>query len=220
MRIDRARAAALAAVTVLVVASNLLVMKHGYDFMRVESQTAKVDLGALELLGHAAPPDLMLTASVAHDPYLSGVTAGRYFAVRRVRGAPPFSSAEEIASSPVPQREAADSVLVSGYGIAARPAPAGGSQTGCARLAAGVTQAGPPTALAPRGAVVRNLTGVPLVMGVSHFAPSRRPTYFGFLAGGGTARVDLPAAAASIRWRLSLTTAGRAALAGVLACQP
>ncbi len=219
VRIDRAGAAGLAAVTVLVVASNLLVMKHGYDFMRVESQTAKVDLGALELLDNAAPPDLMLTASIAHDPYLSGVTAARYFAVSRAHGAPPFSSADEIASAPVPQRDAADSVLASGYGIAAQPAPAGGSQTGCARLAAGVTQAGPPTALSPRGAVVSNLTGVPLVMGVSHFAPSQRPTYFGFLRGHGTARVDIPAASASIRWRLSLTTGGRAALAAVLACQ-
>jgi hypothetical protein len=47
-------------------------------------------------------------APVAHDPYLSGVTAGRYFAVTRAHGTPAFSSADQIAASPLPQREAAD----------------------------------------------------------------------------------------------------------------
>jgi hypothetical protein len=160
----------------------------------------------------------MLSASIAGDPYLSGVTAGRYFAQTRSHGSPPFSSAEQIASSASPQRQAADRVLVSGYGIVGRPALARHSGRGCVRLAAGIAQAGPPLALSLRGVVLRNLTDIPLVIGVSHFAPSQRPAVFAFLAGRGTTRVDIPMASANIRWRLSLTTARRVALAAVLAC--
>ncbi len=218
IRIGRAGLAVLSAACVLIVASNLLVMRHGFDFMRVESQTAEVDLGALELLGHAAPPGLTLTTSVGDDPYLSGVTAGRYFAQTRSHGSPPVSSAQRIASSASRLRQAADSVLVAGYGIAARPALTGHSDRGCVRLPAGIAQAGPPFALSPRGAVVRNLTSVPLVIGVSHFAPSQRPTYIAFLGGRGSTRVGIPIASANVRWRLSVTTGRRAALAAVVAC--
>ncbi len=218
IRIGRTALAVLSAVTVLVVASNLVVMRQGYDFMRVESQNAEVDLGALELLGHAAPPGLTLTASIADDPYLSGVTAGRYFAATRSHGSPPFSSAEQIASSPSSQRQAADSVLAAGYGIAARPAVATRSDRGCVRLPAGIAQGGPPLALSPPGALVSNLTNIPLAIGVSHFGPSQRPVYFAFLPGHGAAWVNIPMASANVRWRLSVTTARTGALAAVAVC--
>jgi hypothetical protein len=218
VRIGRAGLAVLSAVTALVVVSNLLVMRHGYDFMRVESRTAEVDLGALELLGHAAPPGLWLTTSIAGDPYLSGVTAGRYFAATRSHGSPPFSSAEQIASSPSPQRQAADGVLAAGYGITARPAIATRSDRGCGRLPAGTGQGGPPLALSPPGTLLRNLANIPLAIGVSHFGPSQRPAYFAFLPARATVQVHIPMASATIRWRLSVTTARRAARVAVLAC--
>lgn len=122
----------------LLLTSNLLVMRSGYDFMRVESQTAEVDVGALELLGPAAPPGLSLAAPPAHDPYL---TAGRYFADTRAHGAPPFRSSQQIASSASAMREAADTVLGTGSGIA-RPGLPKQSDRGCLRLAAGIAQSG------------------------------------------------------------------------------
>ena len=219
VRIGRAGLTFVAAATVLVVASNLSVMRRGYDFMRVESQTAQVDLGALELAGPAAPPGLQFTSSVAHDPYLTGVTAGRYFAERSAHGSPRFYSSQQIASSAVSQRQAADSVLITAYGITARPVPVKRSDSGCVRLAAGIAQAGPPLLLSLGGTVIKNLTNIPLVIGVSHFAPSQRPVYIGFLAGHATARVAIPMDSANIQWRLSLWTGGRATPDAVAACR-
>jgi hypothetical protein len=219
VRIGRVGLALLSALTVLVVASNLVVMRHGYDFMRIESQIAEVDLGALRLAGTAAPPGLWLTAAVAHDPYLSGVTAGRYFAETKAHGSPPFYSAEQIASSAPSQRQAADGVLVTAYGVAAPAARAGQTGNRCVRLAAGVVQAGSPVTLSLGGALLKNLSDVPLVIGVSHFAPSRQPTYIGYLAPRAVTRVVIPADAANIHWRLSLTTAGKPVHAEVAACR-
>lgn len=219
IRIARPGLAFVSAATVLVVASNLSVMRRGFDFMRVESQTAQVDLGALELAGPVAPPGLQFTASVAHDPYLTGVTAGRYFVQTKAHGSPPFYSPEQIAGSASSQRQAADSVLATAYGIAARLTPARHSDSGCVRLAAGIAQAGPPLALSLGGTVVTNLTDIPLVIGVSHFAPSQLPVYIGFLAGRATTRVAIPTDSANIQWRVSVTTGGRAARAAVAVCQ-
>jgi hypothetical protein len=220
LHIGRAGLALLAAVTVLVVASNLAALRRGFDFMRVESQTAEVDLGALELARAVAPPSLWFTASVAHDPYLSGVTAGRYFAETAAHGSPPYYAPEQIASSTLSQRQAADSVLATAFGVAVRPGQAGRSGSRCVLLTAGVgvAHAGPPVALSAGGALLKNLTSVPLVIGVSHFAPSQRPVYIGFLAARGTTRVVIPTESASIDWRLSLTTGGTAARAVAAIC--
>jgi hypothetical protein len=194
-------------------------MRHGYQFMRAESQRAEVDLGALQLAGSAAPPSLWLTAPLAHDPFLSGVTAGRYFAVTRAHGSPPVYGSDQIASSPLSQRQAADSVLAAASGITVVPARAGHLGRGCVVLAAGAAGAGTPLALSLGGVFLESLSDVPLVIGVSHFAPSQRPAYIGFLAPRATARVVIPAASANLHWRVSLTTGGRAARAAVTACR-
>ena len=219
IRIGRRGLAFVSAAAVLIVASNLSVMRRGFDFMRAESETAQVDLGALELAGPAAPPALQFTAPVARDPYLTGITAGRYFAQTRAHGSPPTYSEEQIAGSGASERQAADSVLANAYGIAARPTPAKRTDSDCVRLAAGITQGGPPLALSLGGTMVTNLTDVPLVIGVSHFAPSQLPVYIGFLAGHATTRVAIPTDSANFQWRLSLTTGGRVAPSRVAVCR-
>jgi hypothetical protein len=136
----------------------------------------------------------------------------------RSHGSPPVSSAEQIASSPSPQRQAADRVLAAGYGIAARPAIARRSDRGRVRLPAGTAQGGPVLALAPRGALLRSLANIPFAIGVSRFGPGRRPAYFASLPCNDIARVQIPMAPANVRWRLSVTTARRAARVAVVAC--
>jgi hypothetical protein len=218
-RLGRGGLVVLSALTVLVVGSNLAVMRHGYDFMRVESQNAKVDLGAMQLAGIRALPNVQLTTLVVHDPYLSGVTPGRYFAETSIHGSPPFDSANQIASSPLSLRVAADGVLASVYGIALRPAGAGHMGTSCARLPAGSGQAGPAAVISVGSTLLKNLTDVPLVIGVSHFASGRRPVYIGFLAGRATTQLVVPAASAKIGWRVSFTAGSRAVHALAAVCR-
>src|SRR5205085_7945574 len=54
----------LGMLTVVSVGSNLLLLRHGYDFLRVESMYAKADLGALEIARPVAPPNLWLVPVV------------------------------------------------------------------------------------------------------------------------------------------------------------
>jgi hypothetical protein len=218
-RIGRAGLTAISVIALIVVASNLAVLRNGYDFMRVESQFAQVNLGALELAGRTAPPSLQFTAALAGDPYLTGVTAGRYFQETGAHGSPPFYSREQIATASSSQRRAADRVLAAADGVSVRAAATRRSDNGCRRLAAGIATAGPSLALSPAGAVVRNLADVALVIGVSHFGPGEQPAYIGFLARHSSARVRIPTGSADTRWRISLTTGGRPATAVGAVCR-
>src|SRR5258706_10466143 len=83
--------------------------------MRVHAGYVKADLGALELARGIAPPGLQLVDSVARDPYLSGITAGRYFAETRAHGSPAYYSPAQLEAALPYLRQAADSVLASAY---------------------------------------------------------------------------------------------------------
>ena len=54
---------------------------------------------------------MALGEPVARDPYLSGVTAARYFDATAAHGAPALSSPRDITRAPAGRRQAADSVL-------------------------------------------------------------------------------------------------------------
>jgi hypothetical protein len=206
---------ALGAVAVAVVASNLIVMRHGYDFLRVESAYAKADLGALEIARPLAPPSLWLLQPVAQDPYLSGVTAGRYFAVTRAHGTLPFYSATQIASAPSAQRHAADSVLAAAYRITSPPADRTGATGQCSRLPASGAEL---TLRSPR-VRIRNLSAAPLVVGVSRFAARGMPVYVGFLAGRSEARVQIPPDPVTTPWRITVRNPRGLPGAAIEVCQ-
>ena len=213
--VGRARSA-LAVVAVPIVASNLIVMRHGYDFLRLQSGYAKAALGALEIARPLAPRGLWLLPPTARNPYLSGVTADRYFAVTKAHGAPPVYNASQILSALPLQRQAADSVVAAAYRISVRPAASISSVAACGRLPNGAERA-----VKPPGAVVRNLSPVVLAVGVSRFAPPGMPVYVGFLWAHATARVEipLPADAVATRWRITLVDPRRVAGAATRVCQ-
>jgi hypothetical protein len=214
-RFDNRPLYGLAAIAVAIVVSNLLVLRHGYDFLRVEAAYTRADLGALELARPLAPPGLSLLAPVAQDPYLSGVTAGRYYSVTRAHGAPPFYTAAQILAAPPAQRHAADSVLAAAYRISSPPVERMGSLAGCSRLAADGTE----QTVKPPGVVIRNLGAAPLVVGVARFAPQGMPVYIGFLAGRATARVEIPTDRVAVPWRITLRNPRKASGAATRICQ-
>ncbi len=218
IRIGRAGLAVLSVATVLVVTSNLVVMRNGYDFLRAESQTAKVDIGALEVAGHAARTGLRLTQLVAHDPFLSGVTADRYFAQTRAHGSPPFDGPDQIESASLPQRQAADSVLVAAYGFAPRPVTPGATGRRCASTLAGPGRAGPSLAIPAGQVVVRNPGAIPLVIALNRFAPDGFPLYFGFLAPRSSASLVIPRDAVALPWQLRVRTGPPTGAAVITVC--
>jgi hypothetical protein len=217
LRLSRTGLTVVSLTAVAIVASNLMLMRQGYDFMRVESQKAEADLGALQLARDIAPASLWLLAPVAHDGYLNGVTADRYFAETRAHGTPAFYSAAQIAASPLAQRQGVDSVLAAAYGLAAqgaRPRPIGN----CARLSAAVAGAGAAAPLRPGPTQITNLSRYPLVVGASRFASGQWPVYIAFLAPRSTKQVTVPTASSASGWRVSFSTGGRRVAATAAVC--
>lgn len=198
--------AVMAVVTVAVIASNADSLAYGYRFMREQSRFVKADLGALELGGRLAPPNLWLIAPIAHDPYLSGVTAGRFFADAGAHGRVPVYTSQQIAVASDAQRQGADNVLA----LAERLTP---SSTGptltsairCAHLAA--SAGGVSTELALRPATSLLLSeqgGRGLGIGVRRFASPGAPAYIGLIAPGLTERMTIPRDGITIPWKLSV----------------
>lgn len=186
-----------AAFALVALGSNLAALGSGDDFMREHAANARAALGALDLARDTAPPGLRLTPAVARDPFLSPITARRYFERRDAHGTPAWSAAE-IAAGPQRARAVADAVLVAATRTRLEPAgdprdSSGGPQAtaGCRALepAPSMTGARPrvETRLPPRGATITNLGTEPASVGVRRFAAI--PTKLGDLAGGASARV-------------------------------
>jgi hypothetical protein len=79
VRLRSWQAAIVTAVALGALASNLTVFADGLRFMRDHATNAKVDLGAPEITRGLSSPTFQLVPQIAHDPYLTGVTARRYF---------------------------------------------------------------------------------------------------------------------------------------------
>src|SRR5436305_8171305 len=87
VRLGRIGLAAVVLVALAIVSSNIADrLVYGYRFLRTQSGFVKADLGALELGRRLAPRNLWLLEGVAHNPSLSGATAGRFFTVKDADG--------------------------------------------------------------------------------------------------------------------------------------
>jgi hypothetical protein len=190
--------------------SNLATLRYGFDFMRDHAANAKADLGALEIARGRAPRRFQLFDPVAHDPYLTGVTAERYFSETDAHGRPPVDSPRQLAAAAPARRWAADSVLAAAY----RMFPAGArrptSLRGCHRLAVGAGGAAD-VELPSGGASISNLRGSSLALAVRRFGSPSPGVSIGALASGATIRVRVVRDAVVVPWRL--TARGSAALA-------
>jgi hypothetical protein len=83
------------------------------------------------------------------------VTAGRYFAVTRAHGTPPYDTPAQIAAAPADQRQSFDSVLTAAYGIAPQPILGHAGLAASPRLAATTAPAGLERRLAVGATVIR-----------------------------------------------------------------
>jgi hypothetical protein len=209
LRLRPAPAAAVAAVAVFALASNVdTLLGYGYGFMREQAAYVKAELGALELARGVTPSDLQLVEAVARNPYLSGVTAGRYFAQTSAHGSPASYSPAQIATAPQRQRRAADGVLASAYGVQPVAARAPLAAMGCRRLRAG-TRFSAETALPDPGVLIGNPGTGRLVIGVRRFGPRGLYASVGFVGPRSSARVRVRADALGRPWQLSARTASR-----------
>ncbi len=205
VRLGRAVLAGASILAALIVVSNLDAMRFGYDFLRAQAGYVKVDLGALQMAGPRTPAAVDLLESSAQTQYLSGVTAGRYFAETSAHGTPPFDSPRQIAAAPAAQRHGADGVLLAAEQIRLAPDRHPVPAAGCRPLPTGAsaTQA-PVIRLRPGTSVlVRNPSRAPLVIEMRRFAPPSLPTPIAFLAARAAGRIATADDASAVPWELA-----------------
>jgi hypothetical protein len=218
VRFSRIAVAIILAGAVYAVASNVVALRGGFHFLREQSAYVKSDLGALELAGAKAAPGLWLIEPVARNPYLSGVTASRYFAAVAAHGVPPVYSPAQLERVPATQRQAADSVLASAYGIGLSPTAGGGTRSACVHVRAGARKPGTDIALGPGPVSIKSLGPAPVVVAVDRLAPGDYPVYVGFLAPRATVRLQTPRDSLSIPWRVSLMQPSQGTLTAADVC--
>jgi hypothetical protein len=202
VRLPRPAVAVVSAAALLVVVSNILSLGYGFDFMGTQSDYAKADLGALKIAGARAGPSLQLVASVAHNPYLSGVTASRYVAQTRAHGDLAVYTPAQLAAALPPQQQAADNVLAAADRI--RAVPAKRHSGGCRRAAVATTQAAVALPRAAGAVWIRNPGATTLVISLSRFAPAQFAVPVGFVVARSTVRLEVPRDAVPKPWRLTV----------------
>lgn len=203
IRVPAPAALAVVAAAAAVVWSNVdRGLTDGYQFLREQSAFAKADLGALELGRGLAPPNLWLIAGIAHNPYLSGVTAGQFFAETRAHGRVPTYSARQLAAAPAPQRQGADSVLAHAERIppTISPAQPAAAPDKCFRLA----NSGAEVPLGPGAWTLTDEGRAGLAIGVRRFAPAGLASLIGPIAPGLAERLVIPQDTIGLPWRLSI----------------
>lgn len=221
IRLGRVATGLLACATIAITWSNVdRRLAYGYRFLRTQSGFVKADLGALELARGLAPPNLWLVSSVAHNPYLSGITAGRLFAETAAHGRPPADTPSQLATAPPAQRQSVDNVLARAERlrpslIPTRDAPG----RGCARLETGRAAVSREQALVPGTWTLRDEGGYGLAIGVRRFGPPGTRTYVGLIGPGEEERMAVPSDGAHLRWLLSIKAAGPTSASSARLCR-
>jgi hypothetical protein len=183
---------------------NGLGLRDGYRFFYNESANAKGALGALELVGRRAPPGMGLSAGVTGNTFMTGITAGRYFAVSSEHGRPAVLDARQIEHAPVTARRVFDGVAAVGYGVLLLPVERH-ETAGCARAETARGTSRVEAALPPGGARIVDLGGAPRIIGIRRVAPPALPTVMGLLRARGAAELRIPPDRVRAPWRLSAT---------------
>lgn len=109
-RFSRRTLLAGAAVTVLALGPNLVVLKDGRDTFEGQSVLTRADTAAIEIARRTVSPEFELGPEVAGTPGLVDIFAGRYLEAVDEYGSPAYSEAE-LAAAPEPERRQADIVL-------------------------------------------------------------------------------------------------------------
>ena len=195
---------------VAVVASNVDGgLRFGYRFMRTQSGLVKADLAALEFAPRPVPSGLRLVAPIAENPFLSGVSAGRFFTETAAHGNVPTYSPGQIASAPADQRHGADNVLVFAERIVPlRPAIAPRLTRRCSRLV-GATE----LPLRPGPWTITDVGGGGVAVGLRRFAPRGRPAYIALLGPRSSRRLTIPSDGIRRPWLITVRARGRVPLA-------
>lgn len=99
------------AVAMAAIASNLVPLRHGSDWLKEQTVLTRADLAAMEIASRTIQPDFTLASpDVSGTASLAIVGAEKYFEARESWSSPAYSTAE-LQAAPQPGRHFADIVL-------------------------------------------------------------------------------------------------------------
>lgn len=195
LRLARVAAGLAAALVLVSVVGNLSAVRYGRSTLRSETETVRVNLGALEIARPRVDPKFALTPEISGSAFEIVVDARSYFKSRDRYGSPAFSPAQ-IAAQRDALRADADSVLVAALPVALLPARGLPPGLACRAVSAG---AGFETGL---GELWLRAGSDGAEVQVSRFATAFRP--LGGFAPGDAAKLVIPADRSSRPWRLRI----------------
>lgn len=216
VRLTRVTLAAVFAVTLLAVASNLSFLKQSWLSYRLTSQIERADLAAVEIARDRVSPDFLLTEDIAGTAYVH-IDAGHYLSAADAFGSPAYDE-NELAAAPEVARNTADVVLANAIGVSfsTRPEPAGGRR-GCVVVsppAEGDTRL---VELPPGGATIEAPRRARAVIRLRRFSTENSPVTVGELAPGRIGILEIPADRSQRPWVLDLEAQAPATVCGASA---
>jgi hypothetical protein len=152
VRIGRKALLVAGAVTLAAIASNLVPLKDGSDWLKNQTVLTKADLAAIEIAERTIDPSFSLGPEVAGTPSLIDVQAGKYLETEREFGSPAYTPSE-LSGAPEVGRRQVDVVLATALPLATETVDGvkpgagrncttvgGGGEVGEARLSPGISR--------------------------------------------------------------------------------
>jgi hypothetical protein len=132
-----------AAVTLLAIGPNLVLLKEGRNNLEVQSVLTRADTGALEIARRTVRPKFQLGPEVAGTTTLVNVFAGEYFEAVDEYGSPAYTPTE-LETAPAYARKQADIILGQALPLSTNTQAgvyaAGGGQENCVTIEGGQPQ--------------------------------------------------------------------------------
>jgi hypothetical protein len=201
-----------AAVTVLALGPNLVVLKDGRDTFEGQSTLTRADTAGIEIAQRTVSPEFELSPEVAGTPGLIDIFAGRYLEAVDEYGSPAYSEAELI-ESPEPYRRQADIVLSQALPLRTVVTPNGYDATGgrenCVAIPAGAP-ADSEVAVGPGPTRIEVAPGPEAHLTLRRFAEGEYPVPTAGAPGGSVVVLRIPHDESPRPWYLHVEATQRA----------
>lgn len=197
-----------AVVAMAAVASNLVPLMEGKDFLDEQSTLTRADLGAIEVARRTVDPSFWLNPEVAGTPSLINVKAGPYLAVTDEFGSPAYTPAE-LTRAPNFGRRQADIVLAAALPITTETRPSIARRTGppqgaCVDVSGGARSASTGLPLSPGLTRIEIPPGISAGLRLRRFAIGVYPVDLGDVPGDSTTWLEIPRDRSTRPWYLQV----------------
>lgn len=216
VRIGKRGLAVCGAVTLLAVASNLVPLKEGAQWLEGQTELTRADLAGIEIAQRTVAPSFGLTPEIAGTPSLIDVRADKYLSAVDEYGSPAYTPAE-LASAPDRARQQADLVLANALPVTTEIQAGIAATEGdeCTEVPPGAGLSTAPLPLRPGMTKIAFAAGEPGTIRLRRFATSRYPLVTEGIAGESTALLFIPRDDVALPWRLQVEAAQ-----SVMVCPP